>query len=208
MNTAAMSEIEPGNVLQVSTSLSIFTQSPQVCFGQTVAAGWLREQVLGGGRTLAASGWHVRACVRARGARSQADDAALRAMRDAAVRACERTGVVCATQRRLLASVRRAVALERTARRHDRSYGAPSRSSVRARARTHGSVAVLHRLQRRCGLGCRSNNSPCLILAMGRKADSETCEVALYWVSLLLAAICGWFSDDISKLVQFLGCHV
>ena len=77
MNTAAMSEIEPGNVLQVSTSLSIFTQPPQVCFAQTIAAGWLREQVLGGGRTLAASGWHVLACVRTRRSLAR-DNAAFR----------------------------------------------------------------------------------------------------------------------------------
>ena len=147
MNTAAMSEIEPGNVLQVSTSLSIFTQPLQVCVEQTSAAGCLREQAFGGGRTLAASGWHVLACVRTRRFLAR-DDAALRATRDAAVRACARTGIVCATQRRLFASVRRAVTLERTARLHGDRDGAPSRSSVRARARTHGSVAVLHRTQR------------------------------------------------------------
>ena len=131
MNTAAMSEIEPGNVLQVSTSLSIFAQPPQVCVEQTSAAGWLREQALGGGRTLAASGWHVLACVRTRRSLAR-DDAALRATRDAAVRACARTGIACATQRCCL-----------------RAYGVLSRSNVRHAFRAIVTVRAVTAIERR-----------------------------------------------------------
>ena len=118
MNTAAMSEIEPGNVWQVSTSLSIFTQPPQVCFGQTIAAGWLREQVLGGGRTLAASGWHVLACARV----APSQETTLRCVR--------RETLPCARARARASCVQRSVAVcERMARRHARTYGTPSRRS-------------------------------------------------------------------------------